>query len=153
VYRAIFSIVLNRYQRAEAGSRPSLRGMLLRCDFELAAERNLRPLALRVFRARFVDRGDWRQCCAVLRISRGEFFHEVYWLEERLGRELLRRGIFPLYEYFNWGHEPIIPVKTRQRNAEQSLSFDRRMAPEEYAAFHWHERSDGWDAPAMEVAA
>jgi len=127
--------------------------VLLRCDFELAAKRKLRRLELRVFRLHFVDCGDWHQCCAVLHIGRGEFFHEVYRLEERLGRELLRRGIFPLYEYFNWGHEPTIPVKTRQRNTEQSISFDRRMAPEEYAYNRWNERWDGWDAPAAGRAA
>jgi hypothetical protein len=107
VSRAVFRIVLSRYWRAIETSRPTVRGMLLRCDFELAAARVLEPQELDVFRLHFLGRGDWHVCCRRLKVDRGRFYHSVYRAEAVLGRELLRRGIFPLWLYFDWGRQPI----------------------------------------------
>jgi hypothetical protein len=46
---------------------------------------------------------DWRLCCRQLQMDRGSFFHEIYRIEQRLGRvfaELQPYALFPLSEYF-----------------------------------------------------
>jgi hypothetical protein len=143
VLRAIFRTVFRRWQRAGCQSKPSFRAILLRCDFELAAARSLKASDLSIFKLHFVAGGDWRSCCKALHLDRGDFFHAVYRVEETTGRALLARGIFPLFTYFNWGHQPTIPCKPRVAQALERLQFARRMAPEEYGAQVWQERSDG----------
>ena len=73
-------------------------------DFFLIAKRTLDHPHWRVFDLHFLQGGDWRGCCARLGMSRGDYFHRVYAIEERLGRafrETQPYGIFPLREYFN----------------------------------------------------
>jgi len=83
--------------------------MFLRCDFEIAAKRTLPARELGVFQMHFLAGGDWRLCSRRLHLDRGNFFHAVYRVELLMGRELLRRGIFPLELYFDWGHAPLLP--------------------------------------------
>ena len=75
-----------------------------RADFELIARRTLDASHLAIFRLHFLKRLDWRACCRRLRMDRGNFFHGVYRIEERLGkayREALPYALFPVYEYFS----------------------------------------------------
>jgi hypothetical protein len=47
---------------------------------------------------------DWKLCCYKLKLERGEFFHEIYRIEQKLGRtfrELQPHALFPVDEYFN----------------------------------------------------
>jgi hypothetical protein len=72
-------------------------------DFYLIAKRTLDPLEWDVFRYHFLQRADWKNCCAKMRIDRGLFFHVVYRVERKLGkifRELKPYGLFPIDEYF-----------------------------------------------------
>ena len=58
----------------------------------------------RVFKFHFLLGADWKLCCRRLNMDRGNFFHMVYRIEQRLGRvfrELEPYGLFPLDEYFN----------------------------------------------------
>jgi hypothetical protein len=72
-------------------------------DFCLVSRRALTLHQHRVFRFHFLLGADWSVCCAKLGLQRGEFFHEVYRIEEALGRvfrELQPHSLFPLDEYF-----------------------------------------------------
>jgi len=72
-------------------------------DYELVSRRALNEEEYRLFRFHFLLAADWRLCCWQMKIDRGEFFHRVYLLEEKLGRiyaELRPYPLYPLDEYF-----------------------------------------------------
>ncbi len=73
-------------------------------DFCLVSRRTLDEHQYKIFKFHFLLGADWRLCCRKLDIERGEFFHEVYRIEQKLGRtfrELEPFALFPLDEYFN----------------------------------------------------
>lgn len=60
-------------------------------------------LLFRVFRYYFLLGADWKLCCRQLGMDRGNFFHAVYRIEQKLGRvfaELDPYGLDPVDEYF-----------------------------------------------------
>lgn len=72
-------------------------------DFCLVSRRALDGRQYDIFRFHFLLGADWRLCCRRLGIDRGTFFHEVYRIEQALGRifaELEPYALFPLDEYF-----------------------------------------------------
>lgn len=72
-------------------------------DFILVTERTLNPVEYKLFRIHFMLGGDWKLCCARLKMERGNFFHAVYRIESKLGRvfaELTPYALYPLDEYF-----------------------------------------------------
>jgi len=72
-------------------------------DFTLVSRRVLNDFEHRIFKFHFLLGADWRLCCRKLGMDRGNFFHEVYRIEQRLGRvfrELQPYGLYPLDEYF-----------------------------------------------------
>lgn len=86
-------------------------------DFCLVARRALDEEEHRLFRYHFLLGADWKLCSRKLGLDRGSFFHEVYRLEQKLGRvfrELEPYGLFPLDEYFNgpsrFTDKPITPA-------------------------------------------
>jgi hypothetical protein len=79
-------------------------------DFCLISKRALTELEYRIFRFHFLLGADWKLCCRRLKMDRGNFFHSVYRIEQKLGRrfrELEPYSLFPLNEYF---HGPAIGV-------------------------------------------
>jgi hypothetical protein len=87
--------------RGKAGysSRPAE----FRADFELIAKRTLSTDDWAVFSAHHLMGNEWRVCCQRLGMSRGNYFHAVYKLENELGRvfrELKPYPLYPLDEYF-----------------------------------------------------
>jgi hypothetical protein len=73
-------------------------------DFCLIARRTLDDLEYRLFRYHFLLGAEWRLCASKLELDRGNFFHAVYRIEQKLGRvfrELEPYALFPLDEYFN----------------------------------------------------
>lgn len=73
-------------------------------DFCLVSRRTLDDEQYKIFKFHFLLGADWKLCCRKLGIERGEFFHEVYRIEQKLGRtfrELEPYALFPLDEYFN----------------------------------------------------
>lgn len=73
-------------------------------DFVLVSRRTLTDYEYRVFKYHFLLGADWKLCCRKLGIDRGDFFHEVYRIQQKLGRtfrELEPYALFPLDEYFN----------------------------------------------------
>ena len=76
-------------------------------DFCLVSKRNLTESEHKIFRYHFLLAADWKLCCRQLRIDRGNFFHAVYRIEQKLGRvfrELEPYSLFPLSDYF---HGPV----------------------------------------------
>jgi hypothetical protein len=79
-------------------------------DFILVARRTLSEASWRIFKYHFLLGADWKLCCRKLKIDRGAFFHEVYRIEERLGRafrETQPYGLFPVDEYFGVVSRPV----------------------------------------------
>jgi hypothetical protein len=67
------------------------------------ARRSLDESEYRLFRYHFILDADWKLCTRKLKIDRGNFFHAVYRIEQKLGRvfrELEPYALFPLDEYF-----------------------------------------------------
>jgi hypothetical protein len=72
-------------------------------DFCLVSKRALEEMEYKIFRYHFLLGADWRLCCGRLNIDRGSFFHQLYRIEQKLGRvfrELRPYALFPLDEYF-----------------------------------------------------
>jgi hypothetical protein len=72
-------------------------------DFCLVSKRALEEDEYQIFRFHFLLGGDWRLCCRRLKMDRGSFFHQLYRIEQKLGRvyrELKPHALFPLDEYF-----------------------------------------------------
>lgn len=73
-------------------------------DFCLVSRRTLDDQQYRLFKFHFLLGADWKLCCRKLNIDRGEFFHEVYRIQQKLGRafrELEPYALYPVDEYFN----------------------------------------------------
>jgi hypothetical protein len=73
-------------------------------DFCLVSRRTLGEREYQIFRYHFLLGADWKLCCRKLKVDRGAFFHDVYRIEQRLGkifRELEPHALFPLDEYFS----------------------------------------------------
>lgn len=72
-------------------------------DFCLVSKRALEEEEFRIFRFHFLLGADWKLCCRRLNMDRGSFFHQLYRIEQKLGRvyrELRPHALFPLDEYF-----------------------------------------------------
>lgn len=72
-------------------------------DFYLVTRRALSDSEFRLFKFHFLLGASWRLCSKRLGMDRGTFFHEVYRIEQKLGRiyrELEPYALYPLDEYF-----------------------------------------------------
>ena len=122
VLRAIFRICYHRFVKSveqekyvsrvsleahQGRSRPSTWGRKEEeyiADFCLVSRRTLTESEHRLFRYHFLLGADWKLCARRLRLDRGNFFHAVYRIEQKLGRvfrELQPYALFPLDEYFH----------------------------------------------------
>lgn len=134
VYRAIFRACYARFRYCVEKEKYLSKVSLVACqgsdrrrtyerlvedyiaDFCLVSRRFLEPRQHRIFRYHYLLGADWRLCCRQLRLGRGLFFHEVYRIQQRLGRvfrELEPYGLYPLDEYFAGrvnGQAPVRPA-------------------------------------------
>jgi hypothetical protein len=72
-------------------------------DFCLVSRRSLDDFEYQIFKFHFLLGADWKLCSRRLNIDRGSFFHQLYRIEEKLGRvyrELRPHALYPLDEYF-----------------------------------------------------
>src|ERR1044072_3705324 len=58
-------------------------------DFCCVSRRTLDAEQFRLFLYHYVLGADWKLCCRMLKMERGDFFHKVYRIEEMLGRTFL----------------------------------------------------------------
>lgn len=104
-------------------------------DFCLLSRRALTPAEYDVFRFYFLLGGDWRLCCRRLNMDRGNFYHAVYRVEQKLGyvfRSVEPYALFPLDEYFGGAtrlhldelHSTAIDAAAAQSSAEELLEDD-----------------------------
>jgi len=121
VLRAIFRVCYSRFRRCVeqekhiSQARLALVGGTERrqvwgrrdeeyiADFCLVSKRFLNEYEYKLFRFHFLLGADWKLCCRQLKMDRGSFFHEVYRIQQKLGRayrELEPYALFPLDEYF-----------------------------------------------------
>lgn len=130
VFRTIFRACYGRFRQCASKekyiSRVSLESTLGRqrkstwglkdeefiADFCLVSRRSLSARDYRIFKFHYLLGADWKLCCRRLNLDRGSFYHEVYRIEQKLGRtfrELKPYALFPIDEYFNsTGKEPVI---------------------------------------------
>jgi hypothetical protein len=74
-------------------------------DFTLIARRTLDDSDYRIFRIYHLLGADWRIAAKYFGLDRGNFWHAIYRIEQRLGRaycEVEPYALFPLDEYFGW---------------------------------------------------
>jgi hypothetical protein len=72
-------------------------------DFCLVSKRVLEESEYKLFRFHFLLGADWKLCCRQLKMDRGNFFHEIYRIQQKLGRvyrDLEPYPLYPLDEYF-----------------------------------------------------
>jgi hypothetical protein len=99
-------------------------------DFCLVSKRVLEESEYKLFRFHFLLGADWRLCCRQLKMERGNFFHEIYRIQQKLGRvyrELEPYPLYPLDEYFGGtarrelGEDAIkvlrMPIEPKRRGA------------------------------------
>lgn len=115
VFRAVFRSCYERFREyANASEQPgsvslernqgktgyrlySLKRQEYVADFCLAARRVLNESDYRLFRYAFLLGADWRLCCRYLEMDRGYYFHEMYRVEETLGKYFAEVEPYPLY--------------------------------------------------------
>lgn len=121
VERAVFRVCLQEYftildkqtagtqihyhvaSNRRAGIYWGRRGEEYIADIELTARRVLTDVQFKIFRLHFLMGLEYRDCCPLLRLSRGNFFHGVYKVQELLGRAFYTTrpyALFPIREYF-----------------------------------------------------
>ena len=111
VLRAVWRTCYRRYQTSQDAGPVTMgvrgtyhrRNEDYRCDFLLLARRTLDATMFRVFDLHFLTGADWKVCCAILRIDRGTFFHDVYYIEQSLGAAFANTapyGLWPIAAYF-----------------------------------------------------
>ena len=71
-------------------------------DFELVSRRHLDEFHHRIFRYYFLLGADWSLCCRRLTMSRGNFYHALYRIEQHLGRVFYELEPYPLYPPRNY---------------------------------------------------
>lgn len=90
-------------------------------DFILVSKRTLTPEEYRLFDYHFLLGADWKLCARKLKIDRGNFFHAIYRIEQKLGRvyrELKPYSLYPLDEYFSTVVNKGEPLKMPSRRSE-----------------------------------
>jgi hypothetical protein len=93
------------YCRGREGSRVySRKREEFVADFLLVTRRVLSEADYKFFTHHFLLGADWRLCGRQLHMERGDFFHQLYRVEERLGRvfaELTPYPLYPVDQYFS----------------------------------------------------
>ncbi len=135
VFRAVFRACYNRFRQCAAEGAHASTVSLEFCqgkhsrrsysrkreefmaDFCLVARRILDPEEHRIFRFHFLLGANWRLCCRQLGIDRGNFFHMIYRIEQKLGRAYASVQPYPLYPVNEYFCEPMpeFPVGTERR--------------------------------------
>jgi len=108
------------HREGRSGLSVGFKGVEYLADFELVARRTLRdmPLEYEVFWLHCVHRLDWRACLPLIgrnlgqELGRGNFFHAVYRMEQKLGQAFLALRPYSLLprEYFSgWCVHQVAP--------------------------------------------
>lgn len=110
-------------------------------DFTLVSRRSLTAGEYTIFKYHFLLGADWSLCCRKLKMERGNFFHAVYRIQQKLGkvyRELEPYALYPLDEYFGSSRllEPVPPTPMPPSESNViPFRLPLRSAPPVSAAF------------------
>lgn len=113
-------------------------------DFCLVTRRVLTDFEHQLFRFTFLLGADSKLCSRRLGIDRGNYFHLLYRIEEKLGREFAEvrpYALFPLDEYFGGpvrAKKPDVPkrkLRLRREALERPPMVPRRPMGEEGLAY------------------
>jgi hypothetical protein len=123
VWRAVFRACLARYRaeqmrmqgcttarwellypgrRGHPGLNVGNRSAEYCAEIWLAVRRNLSPLEKRIFERNLLAQVPYRTCGTGL--AHGAFFCRARRIQERMGREFMRRGLYPTNSYFGAGY-------------------------------------------------
>jgi len=100
-------------------------------DFCLVSRRELTDWQYQLFKFHFLLGADWKLCSRRMNLERGEFFHEVYRIQQKLGRafrELQPYALYPLEEYFGGSTKEKVqaiipfPVETEKLQRVKSVT-------------------------------
>jgi hypothetical protein len=98
------------------------------CDFSNVSRRALNNFDYNIFRYHFLLGADWRLICRQMKLDRGEYFHALYRIQQRLGRvfgELKPYSLYPISEYFagtlNRSNLAIMPLRRKQKPVRPPL--------------------------------
>ena len=101
-------------------------------DFCLISRRTLEDFEHRIFRVHYLLGADWRLCCKQLKLERGDFFHTIYSIEERLGRvfaEIAPYSLYPISEYFSSTERRDVKRATLTDLIRQNEALERSPLP------------------------
>jgi hypothetical protein len=159
VLRAIFRICFEKFHHISTQekrmSRVTLDGAGPQCrkvvwgrkdeeyiaDFLALAKRSLNEEEHRIFRMHYLLGANWRMCCERLGVDKGQFFHAIYRIEQKVGRTLKETqpyALYPVDEYYSGvkvEHTAIVrPLERRQalqvplQGPEEKEEFPRPKA-------------------------
>ncbi|MFN3323429.1 MAG: hypothetical protein ACK5AZ_08035 [Bryobacteraceae bacterium] len=103
-------------------------------DFYLVSRRSLKGKEWRIFELHMLGGKDWRYCTRILGVDRGNFFHSVYRIKQKLGRifmELRPYALFPIGEYFSGVRSETAPV-CKQHGAVNAFRAPTRRQVEAF---------------------
>ena len=89
-------------------------------DFILVTRRTLNEQEYKLFNLHYLLGADWKLCCRKLKTSRGNCFHAIYRIQNKLGRvfrELEPYSLYPLDEYFNSSSREVKAIEVSQSTA------------------------------------
>lgn len=97
-------------------------------DFETVSKRTLRSREkqLGIFNLHFIEGRDWKYCTAKLGLTKGDFFHTLYLVQERLGaefHELEPYALHPVDMYF--GSRTLNP--TQHMDDEERKNLENKI--------------------------
>ena len=133
------------YREGQRGMSAGFKAAEYLADFELVARKALRdmPLEYEVFRHHCLHRLPWPACLPLISrslgqpLSRGNFFHAVYRMEETLGRAFLELRPYSLVprEYFSGCYVHLAAVHLRSAgnrypHLKEPPAGEMRSAPE-----------------------
>ena len=100
-------------------------------DFISITKRTLDESEYQLFKFHYLLGADWKLCCTRLKIDRGNFFHAVYRIQQKLGRafrETEPYGIFPVYAYYEDQRQPTeaLPLSKEVTSEEAERSVPRK---------------------------
>lgn len=93
----------NRGPKGRAGGR-GRKQIEYMADFVLVSRKSLDPFEYQLFKFHYLLGADWKLCCQRLHIDRGNFFHAVYRIQQKLGHvfhTLEPYPLYPLHIYFS----------------------------------------------------
>ncbi len=84
-------------------------------DVCLIAKRTLSEEEHQAFRFHFLLGADWKLCAKRLNLNRGNFYHMVYRIEEKLGRAFAELEPYPLYPVADYFSGTVRRARARSR--------------------------------------